>query len=52
MSIDHVVPRSKGGTHDAGNLRWVLTLANVAKDAMSDDVFFDLCQAIVDHRRA
>src|SRR5258707_9097949 len=45
-SLDHVVPRSRGGTHDPNNLRWVLKVVNLAKHAMTDDEFFRLCRHV------
>lgn len=46
-SVDHHVPRSRGGTHDASNLRWVTRAANVAKNNLSDDDFLALCRNVV-----
>ena len=38
-SIDHIVPRSKGGTHDLDNLQWVHTWVNMLKSDSSSDEF-------------
>lgn len=46
-SLDHVVPRSKGGKNEAGNLRWVDRRVNRARDNMSDVELFTMCKRIV-----
>lgn len=46
-SIDHVVPRSKGGTNDRANLRWVSHRINTAKGTMSDAEFVAMCRKVV-----
>lgn len=48
--IDHIVPVSRGGGHDLGNLRWVTRRANRAKGNMTDQEFFELCQDVLNHR--
>lgn len=37
--LDHSIPRSKGGGHTIGNLRWVHKMANRAKGEHSDAEF-------------
>lgn len=46
-SIDHIVPKSKGGTNDISNLRWVLTSVNSGRHDLSDEEFINICKAIV-----
>jgi hypothetical protein len=46
-SLDHITPRSRGGTHDPSNLRWVLTAVNTAKSNLTDAEFLALCAAVV-----
>jgi 5-methylcytosine-specific restriction endonuclease McrA len=46
-SLDHIVPRSKGGLSVRGNLRWVLLEVNTAKHDMSDEEFVALCRKVV-----
>jgi 5-methylcytosine-specific restriction endonuclease McrA len=41
--LDHIVPRTRGGSHDLENLRWVTTRANLAKRDLTDEEFLDLC---------
>lgn len=47
MSLDHKIPRSRGGSHDASNLQWVTLAVNVAKNNLSEREFFELCAAVV-----
>jgi hypothetical protein len=51
-SVDHVVPRSLGGTDEASNLRWVETTVNQARSNMSDEAFVAMCRRVVDHAGA
>lgn len=45
-SIDHTIPRSKGGSHEIGNLQWVTISVNRAKSDMSLDEFISFCKNI------
>jgi 5-methylcytosine-specific restriction endonuclease McrA len=45
--LDHIIPKSKSGTNEIANLRWVLRDANRAKQAMFDDDFISLCKMVV-----
>ena len=47
ISPDHIVPISKGGTHEISNLRLVDRDANIAKASLSDDEFRKLCSDVV-----
>jgi 5-methylcytosine-specific restriction endonuclease McrA len=47
ISLDHIIPVSKGGTNALDNLRLVTRAVNTAKHTMSDDEFFLFCQNIV-----
>lgn len=46
-SLDHVVPSSKGGTNERGNLRWVLWVVNRAKSDMTHQQFVTMCREVV-----
>jgi 5-methylcytosine-specific restriction endonuclease McrA len=48
-SLDHKIPRSKGGGNDRGNFQWVLYPLNVAKANHSVDDFVDLCRMVTAH---
>lgn len=49
-SIDHIVPRSKGGLlDDLDNLWWVTMDVNFAKRQMLTDEFVEFCKMIVDY---
>ncbi|MFL5806626.1 MAG: HNH endonuclease [Roseiflexaceae bacterium] len=47
-SIDHIIPRAKGGSLDApDNLWWVTTDVNFAKRQMVPDEFVEFCRKVV-----
>lgn len=48
-SIDHIIPRSKGGLDVIENLRWLDYRVNMSRRDLSDDEFFGMCQRVVDH---
>lgn len=41
--VDHILPVSRGGSHDITNLRWVIKAANLSKRDLTDDEFLQLC---------
>lgn len=47
--LDHVVPRSKGGTNDLNNLGVTCKQANQAKGDMLTGEFIDLCKDVLEH---
>ena len=47
ISIDHIIPTSKGGTNDLQNLRFVDYHANLAKATFSDSDLLKLAIDIV-----
>lgn len=47
ISIDHIIPLTKGGTNAVNNLRFVTLKVNTAKHIMSDIEFVSFCQNIV-----
>jgi 5-methylcytosine-specific restriction endonuclease McrA len=46
--LDHVIPRTRGGSSDLENLRWVCVEANRAKRDLLDDEFLTLCGSVVE----
>ncbi len=49
ISIDHIIPKSKGGTNDKSNIRLVNLDVNVARGNKSDSEFINLCQSVVNY---
>lgn len=45
--MDHIIPRSRGGSHDLSSLRLLSPEANQAKGGMTDDEFIALCGDIL-----
>lgn len=41
--LDHVFPKSKGGSDDVSNLQWVTTKINRMKGSMSNEEFINVC---------
>jgi 5-methylcytosine-specific restriction endonuclease McrA len=46
-SLDHIVPKSRGGLSEKGNLRWVLLRINQMKWDMTNDEFVQICRVVV-----
>ena len=47
ISIDHIIPRSKGGTHDISNLQLVTKIVNNMRSNYDIQDFVELCTQIV-----
>lgn len=47
FEIDHILPRSRGGSDDRSNLRLLCAEANQAKGAMTDGEFRALCEELI-----
>ena len=45
-SLDHIVPRSRGGSNDIDNLQWVTRTVNWAKSNLSHEAFLGMCKAV------
>lgn len=46
-SIDHKVPRAKGGSDDIGNLQWVDLKVNLMKRDMDVPEFLSTCASVL-----
>lgn len=47
-SLDHQDPRSKNGSNDVSNLRWVSLKVNLIKSNLNHEEFIDFCKGICD----
>jgi len=50
-SLDHILPISRGGTHEIENLQWVDIQINRMKTDMTHQEFIQMCHKIVDLRK-
>lgn len=46
VSLDHIVPKSKGGSNNYDNLQFVLTSVNMMKFSLDEDYFLEMCRKI------
>lgn len=51
-SLDHRVPRSRGGADTLENLQWVTLDVNRAKNALPEETFIAMCQRVARHHPA
>ena len=49
--IDHILPRSRGGSNKLSNLQFLAPEVNVAKSNMTDEEFIKLCQDVVNNSK-
>ena len=49
-TLDHIVPRARGGSNELDNLRWTTKPANHAKGDLLDDEFVELCKQVIANR--
>jgi hypothetical protein len=49
-SLDHKIPRSRGGTNTIENVQWVTWKVNRVKTDMTHDEFIDLCKIIISYQ--
>ena len=47
VSLDHIVPLSRGGGSTLDNIQFVTREANQAKSTMSQEEFIELCRDVV-----
>lgn len=50
MSVDHVLPVSKGGSNHPSNIRLIHKWVNLMLGVHSDDDFLKMCQIIIDYK--
>lgn len=48
-SLDHKMPKSRGGTHEISNIEWILTEANYFKYTRTKKELLELCKKILAH---
>ena len=46
--LDHIIPKSRGGSHELTNLRWVTKLANRLKRDLLDSELIEACISVVE----
>ena len=49
-SLDHIIPLSRGGSHEIDNLWVVEHLVNSAKGTMTVDEFIAMCSDVTSHQ--
>ncbi len=47
--LDHILPTSKGGTDTIDNLRWLDRRVNIARGAMMDEDFTEMCRDVTEY---
>lgn len=45
-SLDHRVPKARGGTSEIGNLQWTTKQVNLCKRDLTDEEFIALCEKV------
>lgn len=48
-ALDHILPRSRGGTNDPSNLQWITNEVNDSKSYHTEEEFLDLCRLVLAH---
>lgn len=52
MSVDHILPISKGGTNEPSNIRLVHKWVNLMLGVHSDQDFFAMCETVIDYQKS
>jgi len=47
-SLDHQTPRTRNGSNDISNVKWVSTLVNRMKQNLTHEEFLNLCEIITE----
>lgn len=50
ISLDHIVPKIRGGSVGIENLSFVTKEVNIAKNKLLDNEFVELCKKVISHR--
>lgn len=45
--LDHIIPKTRGGGDNVGNLRWLCREVNMVKRNLTDDEFLTLCGEVM-----
>ena len=48
-SLDHIMPKSRGGTNELSNAGQTTKMANQMKSSMTMEELFDMCEKILTH---
>lgn len=48
-SVDHILPKHRGGGNEVSNLRWLLFQVNRMRSSLLDDELIELCEVILTH---
>ena len=48
-SLDHIIPKSRGGTNELSNAGQTTKMANQMKSSMTMEELFDMCQKVLVH---
>lgn len=52
MSVDHILPVSKGGSNEPSNIRLIHKWVNLMLGIHNDKDFFEMCQTILDYQKS
>lgn len=49
--LDHILPRSRGGSDHISNLQWITKQVNRMKSDLTHEEFIEACQQVVEHQK-